>query len=181
VLLASGDAPNKRGDGEESLGRNCRPEQTQMLKHLKFSRIHVTTARSATERHSDLKEELFSVPHLEQYPAARGRRGRFRFVSCAGRWVSWPRAGVWELARVRSSSGTPARFAGRQLGRLLAQPRPFDAARRGIGALNPNHPHFAVANSLYSSRESMYEMLTFTPYRSNDRWRNNLSPNSLVG
>jgi hypothetical protein len=76
-----------------SLAEIAVPSKTQMLKHLKFSRIHVTTARSATERHSDLKEELFSVPYLEQYPAARGRRGRFQFVSCAGRWVSWPRPG----------------------------------------------------------------------------------------
>jgi hypothetical protein len=43
ALLAFGDIANEREDGEEFLGRNRRPKQTEMLKDLKFSLSHVAT------------------------------------------------------------------------------------------------------------------------------------------
>jgi hypothetical protein len=44
-LLAFGDIPNERENGKEFLGRNRRPEQTQMLEDLKFALSHVATSQ----------------------------------------------------------------------------------------------------------------------------------------
>jgi len=43
VLFVSGYIPDQREDGEEFLGRNRRPKQTEMLKSLQLTLGHVVT------------------------------------------------------------------------------------------------------------------------------------------
>ena len=43
VLFVSGYIPDQREDGEEFLGRNRRPKQTEMLKSLQLALGHVVT------------------------------------------------------------------------------------------------------------------------------------------
>ena len=43
VLFVSGYIPDQREDGEEFLGRNSRPKQTEMLKSLQLTLGHVIT------------------------------------------------------------------------------------------------------------------------------------------
>jgi len=91
---------------------------------LSFTDFLETLLSAERESQRVRTREMFAW--VAGFPAIKtlGRRRRFQFVSFAGGRVKWPRPGL-ELARVRSSIGTPASFAGRQLGRLLAHPAIF--------------------------------------------------------
>jgi len=68
VLLTFGNVSNERENGEEFLGRNHRPEQTQVFERLKLGLSHVVTCQERAMFRESLPRQWWSRPGVRFCP-----------------------------------------------------------------------------------------------------------------